>query len=337
MANPIDGFSVTKDDLRFIGEDLYRPECILPTPDGSLWCADSRGGVQKIAPDGTQTLLTDNPNPQRGQNLLTGSDLPNGLCFATDGSIYIANQGKQCLELMDLNGKRRTVVDEIEGEPIGVINFPLRDSKGRIWISVSTRHEDVTQVMRPDIQDGYIALMDGSTVRIVADGIHLSNEIRLDRGEEYMYISETFGRRVTRMKVLANGDLADRETYGPSDLGPAGFPDGIAFDRYGNLWGTITAGERIFAITPEGDLRMIFDDRNEQACRKIDEEFFAGTLTQETIFSGLSSVAPATASVNFGGPRLDTVYVGSLFETRIPYFTAPVAGEPPVWWPSTSG
>jgi hypothetical protein len=123
-------------------------------------------------------------------------------------------------------------------------------------------------------------------------------------------------------------------------LGPRagdGFPDGIAFDRYGNLWGTITAGERIFAITPEGGLRIIYDDRDEQAWRRIDAEFFAGKLMQETLFSGLSSVAPATASVNFGGPRLDTVYVGSLFETRIPYFTAPVAGEPPVWWPSIAG
>ena len=112
-------------------------------------------------------------------------------------------------------------------------------------------------------------------------------------------------------------------------MGPAGFPDGIAFDSYGNLWGTITGGERIFSITPEGDLRIIFDDRNEDACRKIDEAFFSGNLTQETIFSGLSSVAPATASVTFGGKNLDTVYIGSLFEKRIPYFSSPVRGEPP--------
>ncbi len=28
-GNPIDGFSVTKDDFKFIGEGLQRPECIL--------------------------------------------------------------------------------------------------------------------------------------------------------------------------------------------------------------------------------------------------------------------------------------------------------------------
>ena len=148
MTNPIDGFQVSKADLRFIGNDLYRPECILPTRDGSLWCADSRGGVQKISPDGMQRLISDNKNQNTHQNLLTGTDLPNGICFSKDGSIYIANQGKRCLELMDMDGKRKTVLDSIEGEPIGVINFPLRDSKDRIWISVSTRHDVVTEVMR---------------------------------------------------------------------------------------------------------------------------------------------------------------------------------------------
>ncbi|NGX57679.1 MAG: hypothetical protein K940chlam3_00573 [Chlamydiae bacterium] len=332
IKNPIDDFHLTKDDFKFIGHDLYRPECILTKRDGTLWCADSRGGVQKILPDGTQELISDNKHTGKNQNLLTGTDLPNGLCFAKNGDIYIANQGKGCLELMDLNGNRKTILDSFEGKPLGVINFVLRDKKERLWVSVSTRHKLVVEVMKPDVADGYIILIDKDTIRIVADGIALTNEIRLDKDENYMYISETFGRRISRMKVSDNGDLHDRETFGPSDLGPAGFPDGIAFDSYGNLWGTITCGERIFAITPEGDLRIIFDDRNVEACKKIDEEFFKGTLTQEMIFSGLGSIAPAIASINFGGRNLDTVYVGSLFETRIPYFTAPVAGEPPVWW-----
>ena len=332
MRNPIDGFSVTKEDLRFVGRDLYRPECILPTRDGTLWCADSRGGIQRIDPDGTQQLISDNKNPDTNQNLLTGSDLPNGICFARDGDFHIANQGRQCLETMDRHGNRKTMLDSVDGRPLGVINFVLRDRKDRIWITVSTRHETVVEVMRPDVRDGYIILIDGESVRIVADGFCLTNEIRFDKREEYLYIAETFGRRISRMRVTDTGDLRDRETYGPSDLGPAGFPDGIAFDSFGNLWGTITCGDRIFAITPDGDLRIIFDDRDPDACRRIDQAFFACELTQEVIFSGLGSVAPATASVAFGGKALDTVYVGSLFGTRIPYFTAPVSGEPPIWW-----
>ena len=46
--NPIDGFQVDPADIKFIGKDLQRPECILAKRTGDLWAADARGGVVKI-------------------------------------------------------------------------------------------------------------------------------------------------------------------------------------------------------------------------------------------------------------------------------------------------
>ncbi len=57
-SNPLDGFSLTRDDFGFVGTDLQRPECILAEPDGTLWAADARGGVMRIGPDGAQRLVT---------------------------------------------------------------------------------------------------------------------------------------------------------------------------------------------------------------------------------------------------------------------------------------
>ena len=56
--NPVLDFGIDKADLRYIGNDLQRPECILAEPDGMLWVADARGGVMRIAPDGSQNLIT---------------------------------------------------------------------------------------------------------------------------------------------------------------------------------------------------------------------------------------------------------------------------------------
>jgi gluconolactonase len=56
--NPIDNFKVKVSDLKFIGEGLQRSECVLAEPDGTLWAADARGGVVKISPDRTQTIIT---------------------------------------------------------------------------------------------------------------------------------------------------------------------------------------------------------------------------------------------------------------------------------------
>jgi len=47
--NPIIDFGIDKSTLPYVGHDLQRPECILAEPDGTLWSADARGGVMRIA------------------------------------------------------------------------------------------------------------------------------------------------------------------------------------------------------------------------------------------------------------------------------------------------
>jgi len=335
--NPIDGFTVQKDGWQFIGQGLQRPECILAERNGTLWAADARGGVMKILPDGGQTLITQKADSRFGKAMdveerFTQGTLPNGLAFAPNGDFLISNFGTDALEIMTRDGETRTLYDSIDGKPIGKVNFVLRDSKNRIWLTISTRIKNWMQAIRPDIADGYIALVDEQGLRVVADGFKFTNEIRLDAQEEFIYIVETTGRHISRMRVNPDGSLKDREIFGPSDLGPAGTPDGIAFDSYGNLWGTVVFGERLFAITPEGDLRILFDDGNPAAIAEFDRNFFAGTIEPKHMAACKSSIAPWMASITFGGPDLKTVYIGTLMGTTIPYFHSPVAGLPMVHW-----
>jgi gluconolactonase len=332
MTNPIDDFYITKEQLSFVGEDLYRPECILATKDGTLWSSDARGGVVEISPNGTQKLIAKSTSSLTRNQIINGNDLPNGMSFSNNGDIFIANFGKNCLEVIDLLGNRSTLHSEIDGLPIGKVNFVLRDTQDRLWITVSTKHTNWIDVMRPDIKDGYIALIEGNNIKIVADGFSVTNEIRLSENEEYLYIAETCGRRINRMKVKPDGSLENRETYGPSDLGSAGFPDGITFDSYGNLWGTLVFGEKIFAITPKGDLKIIFDDGNDECRKDIDAAFFNCALTEDIMLSGLSTVAPIMTSITFGGSDLRSVYIGSVLGTTLPSFKSPVAGKAPIWW-----
>ena len=56
--NPLRGFRVDPARIARVGRDLQRPECILAEPDGTLWSADARGGVMRIAADGRQQLVS---------------------------------------------------------------------------------------------------------------------------------------------------------------------------------------------------------------------------------------------------------------------------------------
>ncbi len=341
--NPLDGFSVERSQIRYIGQDLQRPECILAERDGTLWAADARGGVMRIAADGTQQFIGQQADARFAQAAAEGSEdfeakftqgtLPNGLAFARNGDILISNFGTDLLEVMTRQGHTRTLFDRIDGQTIGKVNFVLRDSRDRIWITVSTRVNPWTQAACIRVRDGYIAVLDEHGLRVVAEGFYFTNEVRLDAREEWLYIAETTGPHITRMRLQESArgvSLTDREVFGPSHLG--GFPDGIAFDAHGNLWCTLVMIDQLIALTPQGDKRLLLDDSDpvtrENFLRRAAEQ----TLSPEDMQHTHGSIAPWMASITFGGADLRTVYVGSLLGHRIPYFRSPVAGLPMVHW-----
>ncbi len=345
LPNPLAGFTVDRAAIRTIGRDLQRPECILAEPDGSLWAADARGGVTHIAGDGSQRFIGQRADDRFAQAAVDSSDafeakftqgtLPNGLAFAANGDILISNFGTDLLEVMTRDGHTRTLFDRIDGLAIGKVNFVLRDSKERIWITVSTRVNPWTKAAASRVCDGYIAVVEpGKGIRVVADGFYFTNEIRLDAREQWLYIVETTGPWITRMRLDESAPdgvrLTDRAVFGPARL--AGPPDGIAFDAFGNLWCTLVMVEQLIALTPQGDLILLLDDGDKEASRNLVEKMAAGTATPDDMARARGTIAPWMASITFGDPDLRTVYLGSLLGTTIPYFRSPVAGLPMVHW-----
>jgi gluconolactonase len=335
-ANPVLDFGVDRNSLHYVGHGLQRPECILAEPDGTLWVADARGGVVRIHA-GEQEIITQKRSRQfqvadtEVSRYLDGT-LPNGLAFAENGDILISNFGTDCLEIMSRDGSSRVLADTIDGEPIGKVNFVLRDSKGRVWITVSTRIRNWMHALRADLADGYLARFEQGRFRIVADGFRFTNEIRFDANEEFLYVVETTGGCITRLRIDDRGSVVEREIFGPSRLGTGAWPDGIAFDVYGNLWGTLVYSDKLFVLTPQGDFRILLDEGDPQKVEALEQAFLRNHVTDDVLFATGRGVAPWMASVTFGGSDLRTLYIGSLKGDRIPYFRAPIPGLPMVHW-----
>ena len=124
--NPLLDFRVDPDAMTQVGHDLQRPECILAEPNGDLWVADARGGVMHIQPDGQQRFIgqtrddrfqgakTDTVDDAEAK--FTTGTLPNGLAFAANGDLLIANFGTDVLEVMTREGHTRTLHDSIRSE-----------------------------------------------------------------------------------------------------------------------------------------------------------------------------------------------------------------------------
>lgn len=293
--------------------------------------------MAKINPDGTQEIITQKRSGDFSDagndatRYLTGT-LPNGLAFARNGDLLISNFGLDCLEVMSRDGATRVLADDIDGAPIGKVNFVLRDSQDRIWITVSTKIKNWMHALRTDLADGYIARYEDGRFRIVADGFRFTNEIRFDAREEFLYVVETTGGCVSRLRVDKQGNLTNHEIFGPASLGKGAWPDGIAFDSFGNLWGTMVYSDKLFVLTPEGDLKVLLDEGDPQKVDALERAFFNNHVTEDVLFVTGQGIAPWMASVTFGGPDLRTAYIGSLKGKRIPCFRAPVPGLPMVHW-----
>jgi len=197
---------------------------------------------------------------------------------------------------------------------------------------VSTRVKNWMQALRTDLADGYLARYEQGQFHIEADGFRFTNEIRFDAKEEFLYVVETTGGCITRLRIDERGNAAEREIFGPSSLGTGAWPDGIAFDSYGNLWGTLVYSDKLFVLTPQGELRVLLDEGDPQKVGALEAQFRANHVTEDVLFATGRGVAPWMASVTFGGPDLRTVYIGSLKGKRIPCFRAPIAGLPMVHW-----
>lgn len=334
--NPLKGWQVDRNAIGFIGHDLQRPECIIAQPDGSLWAADARGGVMHIAAHGEQTLLAPAQSPGSDASFEAryvqsqGASLPNGLALTENGDFIICNWGLDRIEKLDRRGNLQVLFDQLDGKPLGKTNFPLRDRQGRIWFTVTTTMQPWTDSINSGVLDGYIGVIDEHGIRVVAEGFGGTNEIRFDDRQEWLYVVESNVRRISRLRLRPDGSLGDREVFGPAEL--EGFPDGFAFDCFGNLWVTLVMSDKLIALTPDGEVLTLLDDGNPEATAVLNAHYRAKSLTPQIMQATRGTLAPWMASITFGGPDLRTVYLGSLQGTRIPYFRSPVAGQPLVHW-----
>jgi sugar lactone lactonase YvrE len=288
-------FAIHSEDVRFVGRNLSRPECIIAEPDGTLWISDDRGGVTRLDPSGQQSLIGRIPGT------------PNGIALEPSGHLLIADIDSGAVHRLSPCGKHHTLVDRLAGEPLGAVNFVCIDQRGVLWTTVSTRTRPRSDAIQRPIPDGYVIRLDEGQPRIVAAGLCFPNELRVDEHYRHVYVAESAHGRVIRMPLLPNGALGNPEPFGPAPLFEGAIIDGIAFDALGGLWVTEVTRNGIHRISPNGACHCLLEDP-----------------------AGKTLLFPA--SITFAGPDLRTVFVGSIRATHLATFRSPVPGAKLAHW-----
>jgi gluconolactonase len=307
-------FKLTAADFGTLGAGLQRPECVWVDQDG-IWVSDARGGVSRIAADGTARLL--------GSGILE----PNGFSRRPDGGFVVAGIGDGGLHLISAAGETCVLLHRFEGRSLGAVNYACAAGPDRIWLSVMTRGLPWHTALSARHVDGYILRVEarGARCEIVADGLDLTNEVKLSPDGRFLYAVETFGSRVVRFAVRRDGSLGEKETVEPDSLGPDVLPDGISFDAFGNLWITVINQNGLWVIDTRGDVHVVFRDPNPGAVADVAEAVRqrSGSVEHLAACAAVNGPLRLPTSLAFGGPDGRTAYVGSVGLSHLATFRMP--------------
>jgi sugar lactone lactonase YvrE len=291
---------LTAVSLEPLGSGLHRPECVVVDERDDVYVPDWRGGVTRLAVDGTQQTWLAQRSPVELR--------PNGIALMPDGSFLLANLGEAGgVWHLDRGGRVTPFLIEVDGVPLPPANFVVTDG-ARVWISVSTRHTPRQQAWRPDVADGFIVLVDHRGARVVADRLHYTNEVRPDPSGTWLYVVETFGRRVRRFRIGARGALSAPEVV--ASFGRGHFPDGLAFDRSGRIWVTSLVSNRLCQVHPEG-VETVLADEHADFVAEVDAAFEAGVMRPEHLGPIAGTTLQHLTSVAFGSDPT-VAYLGTL-------------------------
>lgn len=237
-ALPISAARVLFDGV-FAEPKLSHPEGVAIGPDGFVWAGNQDGDILRVAPDGAGYERV----ASTGGFLL-------GLAFDGDRALFVCDLRHAAVFRLDLETRE---LARFTAPGIRIPNYPLVDrARGRLFVSDSFASDQPGPgVWAYDLETGAGGLWHDQPMRF-------ANGLAMRRGEDALFVCETFAAGVTRLPIRPDGSAGPAETFA-RDL--PGLPDGLAFDETGRLLVACYEPSRILRLSADGtEARVLIED-----------------------------------------------------------------------------
>ena len=287
-------------------------------------------GPEAIAFDAAGRLLTGLEDGRVVSMALDGSDCrvvgntggrPLGLHALADGSILIAD-AKRGLLMLGADGRFETLLDEVDGIPLGFADDLAVDARGRPFLSDGSYKFGYGEHVMDALEHGgrgRLVLFDPdqkAAATLLAD-LQFANGVALGPDENYVLVNETSEYRITRY-WLKGEKSGQSETF---VSGLPGFPDNITFNGRDRYWVALYSPRNalIDTLAPIPFLRTVIarlprflhpPEPRQGFVLGIDLE---GRVVEQYRYAGEGAFGPVTSAREHEG----MLYLGSLSDTAI--------------------
>ncbi|MFT5112207.1 MAG: sugar lactone lactonase YvrE [Parasphingorhabdus sp.] len=311
--------------LKPLGRDLNRPECVLTHQSGLTFASDwtANGGVSIIRPD---------HSIQRIQAKHETALRPNGIALEPDGCFLLAHLGANDGGVFRLNpdGEIKAVLRSLNGQPLPPTNFVTIDNNGLIWITVSTRTQPRSDAYCASVRSGFIVQITEQGARIVADDLGYTNECLVSPDGATLFVNETFARRLSAFDIKNDLSLGPRRTV--TTFGAGTYPDGLCLSTDGSLWVTSIVSNRVIRVYPGGRTETVIEDCNTEHVDWAENAYQSETMGRPHLDVAKGELLKNISCLAFGGDNLSTGYLGCLLGDTIQTVDLPVSGVPLSHW-----
>lgn len=237
---------------------LDHPECVIVGPDGAVWCGGERGQIYRVEPDGSAF-----------REVASSGGFSLGLAFGPDGLLYVCDLATASVKRVNVeDGSVETFATGTPERPFVTPNYPVFDAAGRLYVSDSGSAD----VAGPGI---YRFTLDGAAELWFDGPLAFANGLALSADERWLYVAETFGQRISRIAIEADGSAGARETVASVEA----LPDGLAFDADGLLYVGCYEPSQVLRVDQDGTVRtLVIDPTAHTLCHPTNVALLGDTL-----------------------------------------------------------
>jgi sugar lactone lactonase YvrE len=221
---------------------LLHPEGVAVDRHGDIWCGGELGHIYRISGDGTNLEVM----ASTGGFIL-------GIAFDSRGRLYACDlKHKSVFRFDPENNDLTTFASGNEHQEMRVPNWPVVDAgRNALYVSDSyDSNEPGPGIWRFDLDTGEGALW-------YDQPLSFANGMALTGDGSAILVTETFGNRISQIRVNPDGTAGERGTV--VELGDV-LPDGLALDVEGNVYIACYEPSQIMRLRTTGDLETFVSD-----------------------------------------------------------------------------